>query len=371
MKLFKKVIVVAAVTALTATTAFAQDLKIGAGLILSGWAATYGEDAKVGIELAVDEINEKGGLLDRKLVVDYEDTGADRAKAVAQYRKYAADPDVVGMLSISSVEFIALDPVGPEVKLPLISIGSAASYKDFSPWSFRVQLIIDKAMPFVLSEVKRLRDAKTIAVIYDAKNNYTVSEMEAVKSGAAEAGLEVVGTESFQTGEQDFTLQITQLAGQKPDIIYVAATTNEAALIINLISSLGLETQIVGGAGLNDPRIAELPGNASLGAITFFPFDAESQNPAVVNFMERYQAKHGEKAPAAYYALGYDATMLLADAVKRAGSTDREKIREALASTKELELANGTFTYNGSGDNQVQAPKLFAYSEDGLKRITD
>lgn len=353
-----------------AWSAAAQDIKVGAGFILSGWAATYGEDARVGVDLAVDEINEKGGLLGRKVVVEYEDTGADRAKAVALYRRFAADPDVVAMLSISSVEFLALDPVGEEVKLPLISVGSAASYEGFGPWSFRIQLIIDKAMPFVLKSLKDLRGVKSIAVIYDAQNNYTVSEMEAVRAGAEKAGIEVVGVESFRTGEQDFTLQLTRLKGADPDALYVAATTNEAALIISQARSLRIEAQMLGGAGLNDPRIAELPGNTAAGVMTFFPFDPEADEPAVKNFMERYHAEYGEGDPAAYNALGYDAMMLLADAIRRAGSTDRDAVRKALGSTEGLKLANGVFTYEGSGDNVVQSPKLFEYTTAGLKRVT-
>lgn len=370
MRLFKTGLAAAAIALFAAANAqAAEPIKLGAGLIFSGWAAAYGEDARTGVDLAVEQINEGGGLLGRPLEIVYDDTGADRAKAVALYRQYSADPNVVGMLSISTIEFIALDPVGPEVQLPLVSIGSAGKYSGFSPWSFRVQLIIDKAMPYVLSKIKELRGVNSIAVIYDAKNNYTVSEMEAVKQAAPESGLEVSGIESFQTGEQDFTLQLTQLAAAKPDALYVAATTNEAALIISQIRALGIDALMLGGAGLNDPRIAALEGNISAGVMTFFPFDAKADHPAVKEFMRRYEAKHSSDKPPAYVALGYDATMLVAEAVRRAGSTDRNAIREALGSIEGLELANGAFSYDGSGDNLVQNPKLFEYTPDGLVRV--
>ena len=347
----------------------ADDIVIGAGLTFSGFAAGYGEDARTGIDLAVQEINRQGGLLGRQVKVKYDDTGADRARAVALYRGYAADPEVAAMLSVTSVEFVALDPVGPEVKLPLISIGSASPYAKFSPWSFRVQLIVDKAMPVVLAQLKALRNAKTIAVIYDAQNNYTVGESEAVKAAAPTAGLTVTGVESFRTGEQDFTLQLTRLAAAKPDILYVAATTNEAALLISQARALRMPAQIVGGAGLTDPRMAALPDNAAMGAITYFPFDATAPQPAVRRFMAAFSAANGTKSPAAYTALGYDATLLLADAIRRAGSTDRDKVRVALGATAGLELANGIFRYAGPGDNQEQSPKLFEYTPSGLVRV--
>lgn len=370
MSHLKKGILTAAFCLSIAWGAQAQEIKVGAGMIFSGWAAAYGEDARVGIDLAVEELNEKGGVLGRRIKMEYEDTGADRAKAVALYRRYASTPDVIGMLSISTVEFLALDPIGDEVKLPLISIGSAAPHARFSPWSFRVQLIVDKAMPYVLNQLKTLRKVETISIIYDAQNNFTVSEMEAVRATAAKAGITIGGVESFRTGEQDFTLQLTRLLATNPGALYVAATTNEAALIISQSRALRMKAHIIGGAGLNDPRIAALPGNAAAGAMTFFPFDAVSEDPGVRNFMARYRKKFGDnKTPAAYNALGYDAMMLLADALRRAGSTDRDKIRQALGSTSGLQLANGTFRYAGSGDNQEQSPKLFEYTPTGMKRV--
>src|SRR3978361_2301668 len=115
----------------------ADDIVLGGGLTLSGGAAAYGEDGRTGADIAVAEINAKGGVLGRKLRVDYDDTGMERARAVAIYRKYAARPRLAPMVCISSVELVALDPLANEVNLPLISIGSAATFPKFSPYTFR------------------------------------------------------------------------------------------------------------------------------------------------------------------------------------------------------------------------------------------
>lgn len=355
--------------ALAMAPATAQDIVVGGGLVLSGPIAAYGDDAKVGVDLAVEVVNAKGGINGRKVRVDYEDTGADRAKAVAIYRKFAARPDTVAMLSISSIEFVALDPVANDVKLPLISIGSAAPASTFSPWSFRIQLIVNKALGPVLTELKKQKGVKSVAVIYDAANNYNVGEMQSVKDAAPGAGIELKGIESFSTGEQNFSLQLTRIAGSNPDLLYVAATTNEAALIIAQARALGIKAAIIGGAGLNDNRIAALPGNAAVGVMTFFPFDAQDKRPAVQEFVAKYRDKYKKDVPPAYVALGYDSLMLIADAVRRAGSTDREAIRKALGMTQNLEGANGQFSYNGSGDNLVQKPHIFAYTDKGFVRI--
>jgi branched-chain amino acid transport system substrate-binding protein len=344
----------------------ADDIVLGGGLTLSGAAAAYGEDGRVGADIAVAELNAKGGVLGRKLRVDYDDTGMERARAVAIYRKYAARPDVVGMLSISSVELVALDPLSNEVKLPVISIGSAATFARFSPYTFRLQVIVGKAMPTVLSQVKAAKGLKSVSVLYDVKNNFTVSEMEAVKAAAPGAGLELKGIESFTTGDQDFALQLTRIAEQNPDLFYLAATTDEAALAISQARAIGIKAQILGGAGLNDPRIGSLAKEGAYGTITFAPFSPKDDRPMVKAFVATYQAKFNKAEPPAYAALGYDSVMLVADAIRRAGSTDREAVRAALGSTKNLEGLNGAYTYDGSGDNVRQEPRLLVYGPNGF-----
>lgn len=350
-------------------TGLAQDIPIAAGFVLSGPVAAYGEDAKIGVDLAVADINAKGGVLGRKLKVEYEDTGADRAKAVAIYRKFGARAEVPAFLSISTIELVALDPVANEVKLPLMSVGSAAPMAKFSPYTFRTQLIVNKALPAVFALLKEQKGAKSIAVIYDTVNNYNVGEMESVKAAAGPSGLELKTVESFSTGEQNFSLQLTRIAQSNPDLLYVAATTNEAALIITQARGIGIKAQLLGGAGLNDNRIFALPGKAAHGIMTFFPFDAKDERPVVKEFVKLYADKYKKDLPPAYVALGYDGIHIIADAIKRAGSTDREAVRKALGETN-FDGANGKFRYDGSGDNLEQRPHIFAYGDQGYERIS-
>ena len=352
-----------------AVPAAAADVVIGAGFSLSGPLAAYGEDGRAGADIAAAEINSEGGVLGRKLRIDYEDTGADRAKAVAIYRKFGTLPDVAAMMSISSTEFVALNPVVAEVKLPLVSVGSSAPIATFQPCAFRTTLIVSRALPGVLKQVKALKGAKSIAVIYDTANAYTVGEMESIKVAAREADLDLKGIESFTTRDQNFMLQLSRLQEAKPDILYVAATTDEAALIISQTKGIGLDATLIGGAGMNDPRIAELPGAGAYGAITYFSFDASDPRELVQNFVKAYRERNGGRTPPAYAALGYDGVRVIADAVRRAGSTDHAAVCTALGETTGFQGVNGSYSYKGAGDNLTQASKLFVFGEDGLKRL--
>ena len=366
----RKLLILAALLAsLAAGKAGAQDIVIGAGFGLSGPLAAYGEDGKAGADLAVATINQAGGVLGRKLHIDYQDTASDRAKAVAIYRRFASQPDTVAMLSLSSIEFAATDPVAKDVGLPLISIGSATPVASFSPWSFRISLIVNKAIGPVLETLKSKRGVRSVGVIYNTADNSSVGQMESVKAAAPALGLELKDIETFNTGDQDFSLSLTRIMANPPDVLYVGATTNEAMLIIGQARELGLKSMMLGGAGFNDPRLAKLPGNAAEGIMTFFAFDPISDRPLVRSFTEHYKAAHAGGTPPSLAALGYDGVLLVADAIRRAGSTDRDAVRRAMGETANLEGIDGTFVYKGSGDNQVQKPLLFELRNGAFVRL--
>jgi branched-chain amino acid transport system substrate-binding protein len=346
----------------SATSARAQDIVIGAGLVISGPFASYGSDAKAGVDLAIEEINAKGGVLGRKVRADYEDTAGDRAKAVAVYRKYAARPEVPAALFISSAEFVAINPVSKEAGLPFISIGSVIPFTDFSPSAFRINLILSNAMGAVLDQL-RTKGVKRISIIYDQVNNQTVAEADIVKAGLPKAGMELAGVETYSTGDQNFTLQLTRIAQTNPDLLWVSATTDEGALIISQARALGMKVGIIGGAGLNDNRIGALSGGSAKGVMTFALFNANDPRPTVKNFVAGFKAKYKNDTPAAYNALGYDAVGLIADAIKRAGSTDRDAVRKALGQTQSFEGVNGSFRYSGSGDNLAQTPQILVFGD--------
>ena len=350
---------VAAAATFQVTVAKAQDVVIGFGGIFSGPYSTYSQDARNGINVMVDKINADGGVLGRKLRVEFYDTAADRAKAIAIYRKWATDPNIVGYLTISTIEFIALDPIAAEVKLPVLPFGSSTPFPKLSPWSFRTNTVLTKTAPFVLEELKRLKGVKSIAIMQDNANPAMVAEATAFKDAAAKVGIEVKKLETFNTNDQDFSTQLTNIRAADPDLINLAGSTYEASLIISQAKALKIRANMFGGSGLNDPRIANLPNNAANGTITFFPFDTTSDRPLVKNFVAEYN-KRNNAMPSAYSALGADAILTLAEGVRKAGSTDREKIREALSQIKELEVLNGKVGFGPEGgDNLFQTTNLF------------
>jgi len=362
------VLAIVASLAAPATPSLAQDVVIGFGGIFSGPYSTYSEDGRKGIEVALAQINAEGGVLGRKLRVEYYDTGADRAKAVAIYRKWGAQPEVVGFLTISTIEFIALDPIADEVKLPLFPFGSTTPFPKFSSWTFRNNTVLTKTIPYVLEEIKKLKSVKTISILQDTANPAMVAEATAVKDIAPKTGLEVKSFETFATNDQDFSTQLTNVKAADPDLINVAGSTYEDSLIISQARALKLRGIILGGNGMNDPRVANLPNNASNGIMTYFRFDPADERPFIKRFVDDYRKRYNE-TPASYASLAADAVYLIADAVKRAGKTDRDAVREALGKTKDLDVLNGKISFDGPGDNLVQTTGLFENRDGKYVRI--
>ena len=133
---------------------------------------------------------------------------------------------------------------------------------------------------------------------------------------------------------------------------------------------MGITVPILGGAPLNDPKIGDLAGKAAYGVMTFASYSPKESRAAVKEFLALYKQKTGRDNPPIYVSLGYDAVGLLAQAVARAGSTNREAIREALGSTKDFEGVNGKFTYDGSGDNLRQEPRILVFGPNGFEPLT-
>lgn len=351
----------------TSQVARADDIVIGAALPLSGQFAAFGEDDRLGIDIATQQINDNGGLLGRQVRVDYDDTASDRSKAAAVFSKFGARPEVSAIFTFSTPEFVAVDPLATQYKVPHISVGSAGAVPQMSDYSFRTMVIVNKVMDNVIGDLKKLKNLKTVAILYDTTNNYEVSEMEAVKAAAAKNDLQVVDVETSAAGDQNFTLQLTKIAQAKPDLLVISVATNEAVPVIQQARSIGITATIFGGAGLNDPRIGQQGGAAAVGTMTYFPFDANDTSPVVQEFVKRFKEKTGKDVPSAPTATAYDSMMLLAEAIKAANSSDRDAIRQALGSLKGVKLAANTYTYSGNGDNVDQHAKLFAIGEDGMQ----
>lgn len=364
-----------AIAALRASPVFAQGapVKIGGLTFLTGKFASYGAEYASGMKLGVDYVNAHGGVLGgRKLQLDLQDTASDSAQAATLLRRLAADKDIVGVVGPTGTpDFLAILPIAKSLgDLPIVTQASAKfDQAQFPDNVLRVYLVENPdLLKWYFGELKKAKGIKRVAFLTDRSNdaqaNSRRNEMEGIKG----TGIEVVGDEYIRAGDRDFAAVIDKLLAGKPDTLVVNATTNEGTLFLTQARARGFKGLFVGTAGLADPKIGELAKENAAGAVTMLPLDVNAPSPLVKSFVAAYKTANGDKAIAPFAAYTFDSVLLLADAINRAGSTDRAKVMKAQGETKDFHGVTSTFTFRGKGDNITQTAHLVEFTATGAFR---
>ena len=194
---------------------------------------------------------------------------------------------------------------------------------------------------------------KKAAMLVDVANDYSVGLASFFKRSFDKLGGEVVTNLKYQSGDQDFTAQLTEIISKKPDLLFIPSYFAEGAIIMKQANELGATFKIMGGDAMDNPKIVEIGGKDVEGFIhTTFPYDPsmKEMNPVARNFTDNWTKLHPDKEPNVNAALGYDSYVIVLDAIKRAGSLDSEAITKALAATKDFEGVTGATTINETHD---------------------
>jgi branched-chain amino acid transport system substrate-binding protein len=314
--------------------------------------------------MALNDINGAGGIdvggKKVKIEVVREDTASDRAAGVALLKKVAVQQDVLAIIGPSATNLlVGMAPVCEENKTVCMATGSAAPWPAFNDYTFRNNIISAITVPKVIKELKDKYNLKTMAITYDTANDFSVGDKAVTEQTAKEQGINITATESYRTGDTDFSSQITKILPGRPELWWLGGTANEDTQLIRQARQRGYKGIMAGGPNVTDPIIFKNSEGMAQGVITFFPLDLQSPRPEVQKFVKDYQTAHNGTQPSSFVALGYDAVVLFAVAVKRAGTTtDRQKFRDALGATKDVTGIQGSYTYNGKGDNQTPSFSL-------------
>ena len=355
-KPMRSCLVAALATVLVALGApgFAQEtIKIGAFGPMTGGAAGNGQSEREAIDLVLDEVNAGGGLLGRKIQVIYGDDAGKPEQAVSIVKRFVtADQVAVVIGGISSPTSMAASQVTREEKVPQIMVASTAARITLqgNPWIFRsavpdVRLSADLA-DFVAQKFPNIKRMGAIYVNDDFGKGGVTGFTEAAKKH----GIQIVVEEKYTRGDVDYTAQLTKIRAANPDGILDWSRYHEGALIAKQVRQMGLKTPIFGCDGIAHPKYIELGGDAVNGVYyaTHFSPATSAHLPVARRLVEKMRAKYG-KDPDYTHSEAYDATLVVVDAIKRAGSLDREKIRAAMAST-DLEGTRGRIRFDKNGD---------------------
>lgn len=351
------------------SSANANKVVIGHFASLTGDTATFGTSADEGARLALEEINAAGGVLGKQVALITEDDRSQSNEARSAVNKLISRDKVVALLGeIASSRSIAAAPIAQKAKVPMLSPGSTnETVTQEGDYIFRACFIDPfqgEAMArFAMEELGH----KRFAILWASDSDYSAGLRESITAAVEAGGGTIVAVESYQEKtDKDFRGQLTKIKTANPDALFVPGYYTQAGLIARQAHGLGLDVPMIGGDGWDSPVLVQSGGDAIEGNYFTNHYSPDEDRPEVKRFVDAYKAKYSGKVPDAMAVLGYDAMKLLVDAIGRAGSTDGEKIRDALAATKDFPGVAGNITINEQ--RNAEKPIVVVQVQDGQFR---
>jgi len=328
---FKRLIVAFAL-GICAGQGFAQDIKIGVVGPLTGPLAFLGQHVKWGGELAAEEINAGGGVLGRKLVYLMQDSACRPADGVAAAEKLLNQDGVDVMLGdVCSGSTIAVMPVMERAQKPLIV--TISTHPDITSkagvggnkWVFRTVANDGMIADVVAGKMKGL---KTVAIVGE-DTDYGRGAVSLLKQRLP-AEVKIVSEDYLKQAETDFLPVLTRIRASKPDAIGTYVLDQQAANLMKQYVQFGMSIPLVGRPPLGSGVVsAQVASGKFDGSWTVYPYYDKYEDPKNQAFVKAYVDHY--KQPPHYAGWGvYEGVKLYADAVKRAGTTEPDRVREAL-----------------------------------------
>jgi branched-chain amino acid transport system substrate-binding protein len=333
----------------------AKEIKIGLITPLSGDVKTFGESVRNSFLIAVEETNARGGVAGMKITYVIQDDKNDATEAanvanllVNQQRVKAIVGSVTSKTTIPVSDIIQsakIPTISPTATNPKVTVADGKR-KDYM---FRA-CFIDPFQGAVMAKFSReTLKGKNAAVLYDASNDYSKGIAEVFRDAFRKQGGKVVAFESYGRDDVDFSALLTKVKASGADILFLPDYYNKVGLIAKQAQEKGLKVRLVGPDGWDSPDLVKIAGTAIEGGYFSNHYSPDDRRPEVAAWVKKYREKYGQ-VPDALGTLAYDATNLLLEAIRKAGSDDPKKIRDALATIRDFKAVSGKSTLDGNGD---------------------
>lgn len=327
-------------------------ILVGEFASLTGKEATFGISSHEGTQLAIEEINAAGGVLGKKLELKTEDDQSKAGEPANVVNKLISKDGVVAVLGeVASSRSMEAAPICQQNSIPMISPASTnPKVTETGDYIFRVCFIDPFQGTVMANFATNTLKAKKVAVFTDVKSDYSKGLAKFFKEGFLKAGGQIVSELDFNGGDKDFKGQLTAIKNAAPDAVFIPGYYTDVALIAIQAKQLGLTVPLIGGDGWESDTLVKIGGDAVEGHYFSTHYASDAASPKVTAFVEAYKKRYNGKVPDAMAALGYDSALFLADAIKRAGTTEGPKLRDALAATKEFEAVTGKMSMSPQRD---------------------
>ena len=339
-------------------TEMGDTVKLGNSAPLTGPVSIYGITTNNGIKLAIEEINEAGGILGKKVEwKEYDDKG-EITDAVTNYNKLMEDEVSAIFGGVPSKPSLAIAEASVNDGIVYITpTGTQANITEGKENVFRT-CFTDPFQGEVLANFsKNNLNAKKLAVLRNQSSDFSMGVADVFVEKAKELGLEVVADESYGDNDTDFKAQLTKVRKEEPDVLFIPDYYEKIALIAPQVRDAGIDATLVGADGWD--TVLSVMDKSSFDAIdgSYFSnqFTLEDPSEKVQKFIKDYKEKY-EEAPSTFAAEGYDTVYLYKQAVEAADSFDWDKV---IASLKDISFdgITGSFTYD-ENNNPVKTAKM-------------
>src|SRR6185436_9360769 len=335
-------------------------IRVGEFASLNGSEASFGRSSHDGTVLAFEEINAAGGVLGKKLELIYEDDQSKDGESATAVKKLISRDKVVAILGeVASGRSLEAAPICQQFKVPQISPSSTnPRVTQMGDYIFRVcfedrfqgGVVLAK---FALNSLK----SKRAAILTVVSAPYSVGLGTYFKEQYIAGGGQIIAEQKYTKDDKDFKAQLTAIKGFNPEAIFIPGYYSQVTLIALQARELGFTVPIFGGDGWEAPELIQGPGAAEALEGCYFSthFSPDQEGSKAKEFVAKYEKKYGAR-PDAMGALGYDSVLVLVDAIKRAGTTDGPKLRDALATTKDIDGVTGKTTLDA--DRNARKPAV-------------
>lgn len=331
-----------------------KEIILGANYEMTGALAAVAKQTVNGINLAIKQTNEQGGVLGKQIkliIADNKSEPSESANAITKLIKNDNVKLVFG--SVASSNVLATVQIAHDSKIPLITATATnpsvtMEQDQVRPYVFRTCFIDPFQGEVMANFAAKSLQAKTAVMYIDSSSDYSKGLAKIFAEKFIANGGMIIGEESFLQKDQDFKSTLTKIKAINPDVVFIPAYYEEVGKIIRQAREIGIKSQLIGTDGWDDPKLIEIAGLSAVEG-TFFSnhYSPQDQDPKVVEFVKAYKAEYNQE-PSALAVLGYDCALVVIDAIKRAGSDDPEKIRQALEETKKLQITTGLLSIDNN-----------------------
>ena len=333
---------------------FPEGIKIGVITALSGDQAAYGRSSKDGIDMAVDRANASGGVNGQRILGCYEDSQGQPKLAVTSFEKLVTIDKVRFVIgALASSDILAIAPIAQRKGIVLIAPSATAPAismaGDFIFRTAASDMYEGTYMALFAQKELALRSA----VILYINNDYGLGLRDAFAGKFKEMGGAVVAEMSFAEGEVDFRSLLSKVTALDFDCLYLIGY-KELGRLLKQAHELGIGKQLLSSSMFEDPEILNLAGAVAEGTyFTSQSFDPNRGGEGLADFASSFDKKYG-RPPDIFAALSYDATMILVQALRGAGTTDPEKVKHSLYGIRDYLGVTGRMSFDANGDVQKE-----------------